>query len=110
MDLQRPDWSGRATASYGYGGFSVDYTVSYLGKMALRGVEIETIDAQFGPAGLTGETWMHNISASYEIADMGMQVFGGITNLSDVKPFITERAYPASPIGRSFFIGARWTM
>jgi hypothetical protein len=27
-----------------------------------------------------------------------------------VKPFITERAYPASPIGRSFFIGARWTM
>jgi outer membrane receptor protein involved in Fe transport len=110
MELQRPEWSGRATASYGYGGFNVDYTVSYLGKMALRGVEIETIDAQFGPAGLTGETWMHNISASYEIADMGMQVFGGITNLSDVKPFITERAYPASPIGRSFFIGARWTM
>lgn len=109
-ELQRPEWSGRATASYGYGSFNVDYTVSYLGEMALRGVEIETIDAQFGPAGLTGETWMHNISASYEIADMGLQVFGGINNLSDVKPFITERAYPASPIGRSFFIGARWTM
>jgi hypothetical protein len=41
---------------------------------------------------------------------MGLQVFGGVNNLSDVKPFITERAYPASPIGRSFFIGARWTM
>ncbi len=109
-ELQRPEWSGRATASYGYGGFNLDYTVTYLGEMALRGVEIETIDAQFGPAGLTGETWMHNVSASYEIPDMGMQVFGGVTNLSDVKPYITERAYPASPVGRSFFIGARWTM
>lgn len=108
--MQRPEWSGRATASYGYGGFNLDYTVTYLGEMALRGVEIETIDAQFGPAGLTGETWMHNVSASYEIPDMGLQVFGGVTNLSDVKPYITERAYPASPVGRSFFIGARWTM
>jgi outer membrane receptor protein involved in Fe transport len=109
-ELQRPEWSGRATASYGYGDFNFDYTVSYLGEMALRGVEVETIDAQFGPAGMTGETWMHNISASYDFTDMGLQVFGGINNLSDVTPFITERAYPASPIGRSFFIGARWTM
>ena len=84
--------------------------MSYLGEMGLRGVEIETVDAQFGPAGLTGETWMHNISAAYEFPDMGLQVFGGVNNLSDVTPFITERAYPASPGGRSFFIGARWTM
>lgn len=62
------------------------------------------------PAGLAGDTWMHNISASYTFTEMGMQVFGGVNNLSDVKPFITERAYPASPIGRSFFIGARWTL
>jgi outer membrane receptor protein involved in Fe transport len=109
-ELQRPEWSGRATASYGYGDFNFDYTVNYLGEMALRGVEIETIDAQFGPAGLADETWMHNITASYDFTDMGLQVFGGVNNLSDVKPFITERAYPASPIGRSFFIGARWTM
>jgi outer membrane receptor protein involved in Fe transport len=108
-ELQRPEWSGRATASYGYGDFNFDYTVTYLGEMALRAVEIETIDTQFGPAGLAGDTWMHNISASYTFTEMGMQVFGGVNNLSDVKPFITERAYPASPIGRSFFIGARWT-
>ncbi|WP_158093653.1 TonB-dependent receptor domain-containing protein [Erythrobacter dokdonensis] len=109
-EIQRPEWSGRATATYGYGDFNLNYTVTYLDGMALRGVEIETIDAQFGPAGLVGETWMHNIGASYTFTDMGLEVFGGINNLSDVKPFITERAYPASPIGRSFFLGLRWTM
>ncbi len=109
-ELQRPEWSGRATASYGYGDFNLDYTVTYLGEMGLRGVEIETVDAQFGPAGITGETWTHNVSGAYSFTDLGLEVFGGVNNLSDVKPFITERAYPVSPIGRSFFIGARWTM
>jgi iron complex outermembrane receptor protein len=109
-ELQRPEWAGRATATYGYGDFNFNYTVTYLGEMALRGVEIETVAAQFGPAGITGETWTHNIGASYEFPDMGLQVFGGINNLSDVKPFVTERAYPVGPVGRSFFTGARWTL
>ncbi len=109
-ELQRPEWSGRATASYGYGDFNLDYTVTYLGEMALRGVEIDTVEAQFGPAGITGETWTHNITASYNFTDYGMEVFGGINNISNVRPFITERAYPTSPVGRSVFLGLRWTM
>ena len=109
-ELQRPEWSGRATASYGIGNFDLNYTVTYLGEMALRAVEIETVEAQFGQAGITGETRTHNIGASYSLPDLGLEVFGGINNLSDVKPFITERAYPVSPIGRSFFLGLRWTM
>ncbi|SHN48680.1 TonB-dependent receptor domain-containing protein [Erythrobacter sanguineus] len=109
-EIQRPEWSGRATATYGIGDFNLNYTVTYLGSMGLRGVEIETLAAQFGPAGLTGETWTHNIGANHSFPDLGLEVFGGINNLSDVKPFITERAYPASPIGRSFFLGVRWTL
>jgi iron complex outermembrane recepter protein len=109
-EIGRPEWSGRATATYGYSDFNLNYTLSYLGKMALRGVEIETIAAQFGPAGMADETFTHNIGAGYTFADMGLEVFGGINNLTDVKPFITERAYPVSPIGRSFFVGVRWTM
>lgn len=109
-EIGRPEWSGRATASYGYGDFNLNYTVTYLGKMALRGVEVETIAAQFGPAGEVGETWTHNLGAGYNFTDLGLEVFGGVNNLTDVKPFITERAYPVSPIGRSFFLGVRWTM
>ncbi|WP_158094045.1 TonB-dependent receptor domain-containing protein [Erythrobacter tepidarius] len=109
-ELQRPEWSGRATASYGIGDFNIDYTVTYLGKMALRAVEIETFEAQFGPAGITDETWTHSIAASYDFTDYGIKVFGGVNNISNVKPFITERAYPVSPVGRSVFLGLRWTM
>ena len=109
-EIGRPEWSGRANATYGFGDFNLNYTLSYLGKMALRGVEIETIAAQFGPAGEVGETWMHNLGANYTFADLGLEVFGGVNNLSNVKPFITERAYPVSPIGRSFFLGVRWTL
>lgn len=109
-ELQRPEWSGRATATYGFGDFNLNYTVTYLGEQALRGVEIETIDAQFGPAGLTGETWTHSVGANYTFTELGLEVFGGVNNLSNVRPFITERAYPVSPIGRSFFLGARWTL
>lgn len=109
-EIQRPEWSGRATATYGYGDFNLNYTVTYLGEMALRGVEIENLGAQFGPAGLAGETWTHNLGAGYTFPDMGLEVFGGVNNLTDVNPFITERAYPVSPIGRSFYLGVRWTM
>jgi outer membrane receptor protein involved in Fe transport len=109
-ELQRPEWSGRATATYGYGDFNLNYTVTYLGEQALRGVEVETINAQFGPAGLTGETWTHNVGANYSFTDLGLEVFGGVNNVSNVRPFITERAYPVSPIGRSFFLGARWKL
>lgn len=109
-ELQRPEWSGRATATYGIGDFNLNYTVTYLGEQALRGVEVETIDAQFGPAGLAGETWTHSVGANYTFTDLGLEVFGGVNNISNVRPFITERAYPVSPIGRSFFLGARWTL
>jgi outer membrane receptor protein involved in Fe transport len=109
-EIGRPEWSGRATATYGLGDFNLNYTLTYLGKMALRGVEIETIDAQFGPSGMAGETWTHNLGAFFTFTGLGLEVFGGVNNLSDVKPFITERAYPVSPIGRSFYLGARWTI
>lgn len=109
-EIGRPEWSGRANATYGIGDFNLNYTVTYLGKMALRGVEIETIDAQFGPAGEVGATWTHSLGAGYNFPDLGLEVFGGVNNLTDVKPFITERAYPVSPIGRSFFLGVRWTL
>lgn len=109
-EIGRPEWAGRATATYGIGEFNLNYTLTYFGKMALRGVEIETINAQFGPAGMVGETWTHDLAASYIFTGYNLEVFGGVNNISDVKPFVTERAYPVSPIGRSFFLGFRWTM
>lgn len=108
-ELGRPEWSGRGTVSYGYENFNLNYTLNYLGKMGLRGVEIENLAAQFGPAGIADETFIHNIGASYTF-NQGIEVFGGVNNLSNVRPFITERAFPVNPIGRSFYMGVRLTL
>ena len=108
-ELGRPRLSGRGTVSYGYGGFNLGYTLNYFEAMALRGVEIERLETQFGPAGLSKDTFIHSLNASYTF-DQGLEIFGGINNLTNTRPFITERAFPTSPVGRSFFVGARWTM
>lgn len=108
-EFGRPEWSGRGTMTYGTGGLNVAYTLNYFGKMGLRGVEIENLAAQFGPAGIAGDTFVHNLNASYSFNE-GLEVFGGINNLSDAEPLKTERAYPVNPWGRTLFVGVRWTM
>ncbi len=108
-EFGRPRFSGRGTVSYGYEGFNLGYTLSYFEAMGLRGVEIERLDTQFGPAGLTDDTFIHNLNASYTF-NQGLEVFAGVNNLTNVRPFVTERAFPVNPIGRSVFLGLRWTM
>ncbi len=109
QEFGRPEWSGRGTLSYGYGGFGMGYTLNYFGPMGYRGVEIENLAAQFGPAGIVDETFVHNFNAFYNFSQ-GLEVFGGINNFTDTKPFNTERAYPVNPWGRTLFLGVRWTM
>jgi outer membrane receptor protein involved in Fe transport len=67
-------------------------------------VEIETVDSLFGPAGIADETYVHDISVSFEISDQ-YRLYGGINNIGDERPFITEFAFPVNPIGRFFFLG-----
>lgn len=78
--------------------------MTYLGKQGVRAVEIEDLDFTYGPAGIAGNTYIHDISASYQINDM-FEIYGGVNNVGDKKPFITEQAYPVSPLGRQFFLG-----
>ncbi len=103
QEFGRPEWSGRGSVSYGIGGLNLAYTLNYFGPMGFRGVEIENLAAQFGPAGIAQEFFVHNLNASYTF-QTGLEVFGGINNFTDTKPMATERAYPA------LFLGIRWTM
>lgn len=103
-ELQRPEWAGMFNASLASDAFVVEYRMQYLDEQALRDVDIETIDSLFGPAGMADETFVHDVSASFDISDR-YRVYGGINNIGDEKPFITEFAFPVSPIGRFFFLG-----
>lgn len=106
-EIGRPEWSGRGYINYSNGPVSLGYSLQYLSEMGLGDVEIETYEAQYGPAGIADEYFIHNVTGSYSFMDDRFEVYGGINNLTNEKPFATERAYPVNPIGRYFFIGAR---
>jgi len=78
--------------------------------MGLGDVEIETAEAQFGDVGIADEYFIHDISASYSFMDDRFEVYGGVSNLTDENPFVTERAYPVNPVGRYFYLGLRFSM
>jgi outer membrane receptor protein involved in Fe transport len=103
-ELQRPEWAGTFTASVATGAFGVDYKMQYLGEQTLRDVEIETIDTLYGPAGMADETYIHDLAMTFDITDR-YRIYGGVNNIGNERPFITEFAFPVNPIGRFFFLG-----
>jgi len=106
-EIGRPEWSGLGSVNYSIGPFELGYSLQYLSEMTLGDVEIETLDAQFGAVGIADEYFIHDITASYAFMDDRFEVYGGINNLTDENPFVTERAYPVNPVGRFFYAGIR---
>ncbi len=106
QELGRPEWSGVGSLTYGRGPFSITYRLQYLGPQVLRGVEIEDVGTLWGPEVRVGETFIHDVSFSAEVADE-VTFYGGINNLTDEEPFANASSYPVSPVGRFLFIGAR---
>ncbi|KWV91095.1 TonB-dependent receptor domain-containing protein [Erythrobacter sp. YT30] len=113
-ELQRPEWSGRGSVTWDWSRLSVTYGVTYLDSMGLRAVEIETVGtgntfAYTPENGLSDEAFIHDISFNFEATDQ-FSIYGGVNNLFDRDPFVTEQAYPVSPVGRYFFLGATFNM
>jgi len=108
-ELTRPKLAGKVSLGWNYGNLFVGWQAQYMGEQLLRFAAIETADTQFGSAVTMGDLWIQNLNARYSINDH-FSVYGGIENVTDVKPFITERAYPASARGTFYFLGVKWDM
>lgn len=108
MEMRRPEWSAQLSLNVAKGPFSVSLRSQYLSKMALSG-PIETAVKNFGPDVFTDAFYAHNLSGNYDLSET-VRIYGGISNLTDEKPFVTERAYPISPVGRAYFIGVNITL
>ena len=81
--------------------------MQYMDEQGLRAVEIETVDILYGPAGIADETYIHDISISWDVSDT-YRIYGGVNNVGDETPFLTEFAFLVSPIGRFFFLGVNY--
>ncbi len=108
-ELRRPELSGAAHLGWTFGPLYARWTSLYQDSQALADVEIETSSFTFGPAGFSDDFWSHDLSVSYDWND-SVRVFGGINNVTDEIPFLTEWAYPVSPRGRYFFVGLNYVM
>ncbi len=111
-EMRRPEDSAIANISLTRGEYSLGWTTQYLGKQTLHyedGVEIETAVENYGPSIFTDSTTLiHSVRGSYSVD--GLSVFGGVNNLSDESPYRSERAYPVSPVGRYFYVGATFAL
>lgn len=101
----RPKWAASGSLNWTRGPVSVGYRLQYVHRQALNGVEIETADVVAGPEGFAGRKFIHDVSFNLDVDDR-LRFYGGVNNLTDVKPYPTNSAYPVSPYGRYFFLGA----
>ncbi len=113
-ELQRPEWAGRASLTWDWSDLSMTWSTTYLDSQGLRAVEIESVgntgaDVYTPENGLSSDAFIHDISFNYDMNDT-VDVYGGVNNVFDRNPFVTEQAFPVSPVGRFFFLGARVTM
>lgn len=108
-EINRPEIAGNLFLDWGYKNFGVSWQSQYIGDMLYAGLEIETAEALYGEAAFQDATWIHDISASWDALE-GLRVYGGVRNLFDTQPFITNNAFPASPRGRFLFVGVDWRL
>lgn len=111
-EMRRPKDSGIASIEVARGDYAFSLSTQYLSKQLLTyedGAEIETAMTNYGPTAFTdSQTFIHSIRGSYGKDDFTF--YGGINNLTDEEPYITERAYPVSPVGRYFYVGATFSL
>lgn len=113
-EIQRPEWAGRGSLTWDWKGLALTWSTTFLDSQGLRGVEIEEVGTTgqdtFSPEnGLSSNVFIHDIAFSYEASDR-FEVYGGVNNIFNRLPFITEQAFPTSPVGPFFFLGVRASM
>ena len=108
-EIRRPELAYSVNLGWALGPVSVGWRSFYQDEQGLTDVEVETADFTYGPAGFEDEVWIHDLTANWQVND-NLQVFGGVNNVGDRDPFLTETAYPVGPRGRSFFLGLNYAV
>jgi outer membrane receptor protein involved in Fe transport len=113
-ERQVPKTSGNVNLSWNRGDLNLALQTTYQSRQAYNEVEnslgLNGDAILYGPGGgFFGSTVLHDINVSYQLDD-GLVLFGGVNNVADKSPFITQEAWPTGPRGRTFFFGVNFTM
>lgn len=108
-EMRRPEVAGNVFLNWTFGDFGIGWQSQYQDEQLLNFLEIETATSLYGPIVTMDEFWQHDLNARWHVNDQTM-IYGGIKNVTDETPFITELAFPASTRGTFFFLGVDWQM
>lgn len=109
VELNRPEFSGNVFLDWSWRGLQVGWQSQYIDEMLFGGIEVEVAESLYGPTVFQDALWLHDLNARYSFSD-DIVIYGGVKNITDEKPFMTEFAFPASPRGTFFFLGFDYTM
>lgn len=108
-ETNRPEWAGNLNVGWRNDRFAINLQNQYIGEQLVGFVEIEEFNrGDYDDSVFMDATWLHDINASYIIND-SFTIYGGVNNLTEERPFLTEFAYPVSARGRFFFAGVNMT-
>ena len=103
-EVNRPELAGNIFLNWYWRDLRVQWQTQYQDEQLLAFVEIDDADALYGPSVVQDEFWQHDLAANFTFNET-FTVYGGIRNVTDEEPFITNFGYPASPRGRYFYVG-----
>ena len=108
-EIARPDLAGNVYVNWSFGDWQFGWQAQYIDEELWGGIEVETAMTLYGSIVFQDSLWLHNLNARYNMSD-NMMIYGGIKNLTDEEPFISENAFPASPRGTFYFFGFDYQM
>ena len=103
-EIRRPEFAANIFLTWMYGNFWVQLQSQVQDEQLLRFVEIDTAETLYGNSVFQDTFWQHDIAATYSYGD-NLRFYGGIKNITEETPFITDFGFPASPRGRFFYVG-----
>ncbi|MEY3042116.1 MAG: hypothetical protein RLZZ174_1198 [Pseudomonadota bacterium] len=109
-EMRRPEWASQFGVGLSYGPYSLSWSGVYYDEMTLGyedGGEIETIEQNYGGAGVADARLIQDIRGAWQASD-AVTVYGGVSNLTNRQPYVSEFGYPVSPRGAYFFMGVTY--
>lgn len=101
--IQRPKWATSGSLAYRRGLANLRWVTHYQTSQFLRGVNARKGRELYGDMARSGGAYVHDLAASYDFPSW--QLYGGVKNVFDRKPFATERASPVTAWVRVLFLG-----
>ncbi|MEE4301232.1 MAG: TonB-dependent receptor [Pseudomonadales bacterium] len=106
-----PEWITNFNTRYYYDNFTFSWAARYEASQNLSGIQNRQLAANplFVDPSQTGRGIVHDFNFGYDFSE-SVNVYVGINNAFDEKPYLGTLARPAGPRGRFFFAGASYRM